>query len=246
MAKNDLRVLIKCFFRTYLLGSLYNNKGLQNLGLLYIMEPGLRLFYKDKRDKYLEARERYLSHYNSHPYLLPFLVGYFLFLESRIAQEIISPNSLNTIKETSAYTLSAIGDSFFGGSLLTGWALCEVLFLLYGQRLGAVLFFIGSFLLLQLFRFVIFWQGWTRGLLFFQYMKEINLIEWSNRIKMINAILIVWVWTKVSFLLNIYNHAIVFLIGGILIGVFSYLVHKHFISREILFSLALLSIMLFF
>jgi PTS system mannose-specific IID component len=209
------------------------------------MEPGLQMLYKDSPDKYLEARKRYLSHYNSHPYLLPFLVGYFLFLESRISQGIISPNSLNAIKETSAYTLSAIGDSFFGGSLLVGWALIEILFLLYNLKFQAVAFFFISFLLLQAFRFTIFWKGWNQGLSFFQYMREINLIEWSNRIKMVNAVLLVWIWKRISYL-YMSDHFVVFVIGGIVFALLSYLVRKFFVPREVLFIIGLLVIILFF
>jgi len=245
MGTKELKVLIKCFVRTYFIGSMYNTKGLQNLGLLYIMEPGLQMLYKDSPDKYLEARKRYLSHYNSHPYLLPFLVGYFLFLESRISQGIISPNSLNAIKETSAYTLSAIGDSFFGGSLLVGWALIEILFLLYNLKFQAVAFFFISFLLLQAFRFTIFWKGWNQGLSFFQYMREINLIEWSNRIKMVNAVLLVWIWKRISYL-YMSDHFVVFVIGGIVFALLSYLVRKFFVPREVLFIIGLLVIILFF
>ena len=245
MGTKELKVLIKCFVRTYFIGSMYNTKGLQNLGLLYIMEPGLQMLYKDSPDKYLEARKRYLSHYNSHPYLLPFLVGYFLFLESRISQGIISPNSLNAIKETSAYTLSAIGDSFFGGSLLVGWALIEILFLLYNLKFQAVAFFFISFLLLQAFRFTIFWKGWNQGLSFFQYMREINLIEWSNRIKMVNAVLLVWIWKRISYS-YMSDHFVVFVIGGIVFALLSYLVRKFFVPREVLFIIGLLVIILFF
>jgi len=245
MGTKELKVLIKCFVRTYFIGSMYNTKGLQNLGLLYIMEPGLQMLYKDSPDKYLEARKRYLSHYNSHPYLLPFLVGYFLFLESRISQGIISPNSLNAIKETSAYTLSAIGDSFFGGSLLVGWALIEILFLLYNLKFQAVAFFFISFLLLQAFRFTILWKGWNQGLSFFQYMREINLIEWSNRIKMVNAVLLVWIWKRISYL-YMSDHFVVFVIGGIVFALLSYLVRKFFVPREVLFIIGLLVIILFF
>jgi len=244
MGKKELCTLIKCFFRTYLIGSMFNTKGLQNFGLLYIMDPGLRLFYGDNLAEYKKARERYLSHYNSHPYFLPLLVGYFLFIESRISQKMISPKALEAIKETSAYTLSAIGDSFFGGSLLVTWALVEILFLLYGQKIWGLIFLIFSFLILQLFRFVIFWKGWSKGLAFFQQMKEINLIGWANRLKIINGLLLVFVWYRIS-CLSKYDHLYFFLIGGIVIFISSFLVYKNIISRELLVGIFVAGILFF-
>ncbi|WP_461833141.1 PTS system mannose/fructose/sorbose family transporter subunit IID [Desulfothermus sp.] len=244
MSKKELSTLITCFFRTYFIGSMFNTKGLQNFGLLYIMEPGLRLFYGDNLSEYKKARQRYLSHYNSHPYFLPLLVGYFLFIESRISQKMISPKALEAIKETSAYTLSAIGDSFFGGSLLVTWALAEVLFVLYGQKIWGLIFFIFSFLILQLFRFVIFWKGWSRGLAFFQQMKEINLIGWANRLKIINGVLLVFVWYRIS-CLSKYDHLHFFLIGGIVISISSFLVYKNIISRELLVVIFVAGILFF-
>ncbi|WP_459874933.1 PTS system mannose/fructose/sorbose family transporter subunit IID [Desulfothermus naphthae] len=236
MGKKELYTLLKCFFRTYFIGCMFNTKGLQNLGLLYIMDPGLRLFYGENQKEYRKARERYLSHYNSHPFFLPLLVGYFLFIESRISQKMISPKALTAIKETSAYTLSAIGDSFFGGSLLVTWAFAEVLLILYGQKFWALLFFIFAFFSLQLFRFIIFWKGWSRGLAFFQWMKNINLIGWANKLKIINGIFLVFIWYRISCLSN-YNHLTFFLIGGIVIFISSFLVYKNVISRELLIAI---------
>ncbi|WP_459893197.1 PTS system mannose/fructose/sorbose family transporter subunit IID [Desulfothermus okinawensis] len=244
MGRTHLLALLKCFFRTYFIGSMYNTKGLQNLGLLYVMDPGLKLFYGKDTKEYLKARGRYLSHYNSHPYFLPLLAGYFLFIECRISQKMISPKSLETIKETSAYTLSAIGDSFFGGSLLVTWALTEVLLVLYGQKTFALLFLLASFFTLQAFRFALFWKGWTRGLAFFQLLKEINLIEWSNRLKILNGFILVWIWYRIS-CLSSYDHFNFFLLGGIVVSISSFLIYRNQIPREILVVLFFVVMMFF-
>ncbi len=237
--KREVRILIRCFLRTYLIGAAYNTKGLQNLGLLYIMDPGLRFFYRDNTEGYLKARERYLDLYNSHPYFLPFLVGYFLFLEARVAKGLVGSDALAAVKQTSAYTLSAIGDSFFGGSLLVLWALLEALLLLYGMRFYALLLLVFFFLLLQSFRFFIFWKGWKRGLSFFQRLKEINLISWSHRIKILNSILVIFIWRRIC-MMSPYPHEAMFLIGGAGIGLIAFGVARYGISKELVVILGIL------
>ncbi len=237
--KREIRVLIKCFLRTYFIGAAYNTKGLQNLGLLYIIDPGLKFFYGEHSDGYIEARERYLELYNSHPYFLPFLVGYFLFLEARVARGLVSADALAEVKRTSAYTLSAIGDSFFGGALLGLWSLIETLLLLYGFKFYAILFFLCFFFFLQVFRFVIFWQGWKRGLSFFQQLKEINLISWSQRIKMLNAILLIFLWRRIC-MMSPFPYELLFLIGGGCIGLIVFGVARYGVSKEVVVIVGIL------
>lgn len=232
MVKEQFSVLLKCFFRTYFIGSMYNTKGLQNLGLLYVMDPGLKFFYKNSTDKLMDARKRYLSHYNSHPYLLPFLVGYFLFLESRIAKGMLPKDSLTTIKTTTAYTLSALGDSFFGGSLLVLWSFVEIILLLNNHITWALVFFLFTFILLQCFRFFLFWQGFNKGLSFFEVIKSMDLIQWSNRIKIINSILLIFIWQKIVNLAKLLPQSLSFIIGGVIVGLFSFVVYKQYVLRE--------------
>jgi len=233
LMKKEVRVLLRCFFRSYLIGAAYNTKGLQNLGLLYVMEPGLRLFYKDHPRGYMEARKRYLDLYNSHPYFLPFLVGYFLFLESRIAQGLVAPDGLKAVKQTSAYTLSAIGDSFFGGSLFVFWSLVEVLFILYGMHFLVLLWPIIFFVLLQLFRFFLFWRGWKRGLSFLQGLKALDLVSWSHWIKILNAFLLVLIWKRLC-LFSPYPHILLFFSGGICLGIMAFVGNRYDRAREFL------------
>ncbi len=234
MGKGQLLVLLKCFFRTYFIGSMYNTKGLQNLGLLYIMDPGLKYFYKGSAQGLAEARKRYLGHYNSHPYFLPFLVGYFLFLESKIAKGILPRDSLRTIKATTAYTLSALGDSFWGGSLLILWSFIEIILLINKYITLAFVFFISTFIFVQCFRFFVFWQGFNKGLSFFEVIKNMNLIQWSKRIKIINSILLIFIWQGIANLVEILPKSLVFIIGGVVIGISSFVVSQHHVLREIL------------
>jgi len=186
--------LLRCFLRTYLVGANFNPRGLQNMGLAYAMDPGLRALYENGR-MLRRARKRYLHHYNTHPWWTPLLVGCFLHLEQRLEAGGLTPQNIISIRQTVTYTLSAIGDSFFGGSLLVGWALGAVVFLMQGMYAAAVLWLAGSLILLQVFKIWLFWVGVSQGMGFLQRLKRWNLINWGRRVKIGNALLalgIVW------------------------------------------------------
>ena len=75
-------------------------------------------------------------------------------------------------------------------------------------------------------------------------MKEINLIGWANRLKIINGLLLVFVWYRIS-CLSKYDHLYFFLIGGIVISISSFLVYKNIISRELLVVILVAGILFF-
>ncbi len=187
------KTLLACFARTYLMGVAFNTRGLQNIGLAFAMDPGLRAFYQDP-EALRQARRRYLALYNTHPWWNPMLVGYFLFLESHIRNGALSPQAIERIKTTTTYTLSAIGDSFFSGSLMVFWALSETAFLLQGMLGVAIAWLIGPLILLQGFKLATFWLGWRKGLAVLQQLRRLNLMAWAERVKLVNALLIALVW----------------------------------------------------
>ena len=95
------------------------------------MQPGLEIIHTDPKEL-RKARKRYVRHYQSHPFWMPCLVGIFLNVEKAIATGSFPPTMLQKVKDTTAYALSAIGDSVFAGSLLIFWALATVCLLLSG------------------------------------------------------------------------------------------------------------------
>ena len=225
-----LETLLRCFARTYFIGANFNTKGLQNIGLSYAMDPGLKALYPDP-EELRQARERYLGIYNCHPYWAPLLVGYFLFLELKISREVISERALEKVKQTATYTLSAIGDSFFSGSFLVFWSLLLVLLLLLGLKQIAVLWFSVCFVLLQLFKIYIFWQGWTRGLTFFQRLKQMNLINWGQRLKYVNAGLLLLIWVIIS---PFSRSPLAFSVASCVLGLAVWLLWYRSVAREFL------------
>lgn len=186
----DARVLLRVFLRTYLVGSAFNTKGMQNVGLSYIMEPGLQALYRGDSPALRKARSRYLKHYNTHPFWTPLVVGIFLSMETKIAAGLLPPDLLSKLRATTVYALSALGDSFFGGSFLVMWSLIGANLAVRGH-----VFFLAAWMTLCLvglhaFKAYTFGRGYAQGLAFLQRLKSWNLIDWGTRIKYFNGLLL--------------------------------------------------------
>ncbi len=181
--------LLRCFLRTYLVGAAFNTRGMQNIGLIYAMEPGLKTIYADFRVRQL-ARKRYLRHYNTHMFWTPLLVGIFLSLEDKIARGFFPAHILDSVKNTTTYTLSAIGDSVFTGSLLVFWSLTTMAMILTGYPAAALIWSGAWFLALQCFKLGTFIIGYREGLKFILRLKRWDLINLGVRLKMLNAVLL--------------------------------------------------------
>ena len=196
--KADSRAMafVRSFLRTYLVGTAFNTRGMQNIGLMYAMQPGLRAIHGDSKEL-RAAYKRYARHYQSHPFWTPCMVGILLNVEASIDAGHFPPKMLAKVRDTTSYTLSAIGDSVFAGSLLIFWALSTICLLLIGHQalaFGLSLFFLIG---LQAFRVYTFVCGVRQGFTFLQALKKWDLINWGRRVKYANAVLLLWLWTLI-------------------------------------------------
>ncbi|WP_147819957.1 PTS system mannose/fructose/sorbose family transporter subunit IID [Salidesulfovibrio onnuriiensis] len=188
--------MIRSFFRCLLAGAAFNTRGMQNISLTFAMQPGLSAIHRDPKD-YRMALRRYVRHYQSHPFWMPCLVGIFLHMEESISQDRFPPKMLSKVKDTTTYTLSAIGDSVFAGSLLILWALSSICLYLSGHGGLSLGFGLAFFLGLQAFRVYTFVAGLRHGFRFLERLRRWDLINWGTRIKYVNALLLVWLWALV-------------------------------------------------
>lgn len=195
-SESHAMAFLRSFMRCYMAGAGFNTRGMQNIGLMYAMQPGLRAIHTDPK-ALKAAQKRYVKHYQSHPFWLPCLVGIYLNVESSIAQGRFPPKMLSKVKDTTAYTLSALGDSVFGGSLLIFWALLSICLLLAGQEKAALAFGGSMFFGLQAFRAYTFVCAVRQGFKFLEWLKRWDLINWGRRVKYVNAALLVWLWTLI-------------------------------------------------
>lgn len=183
------RALRRSFLRTYLVGAAFNTKGMQNIGLIFAMEPGLAAIYQDEHAR-RQALARYVAHYNTHPFWTPLLVGVFLSLEDKISRQLFPAQVLESVKDTTVYALSAIGDSLFGGSLLVFWSLSTACLLAAELPGLALAWGMAWFLGLHVFKAVTFVVGFREGLKFLTRLRRWKLIDWAQRLKYGNAVLL--------------------------------------------------------
>ena len=183
------RLYLGCFLRSYLVGAAYNPQGLQNIGLLHALDPALRALYRDEGGL-RAARLRHARWFNCHPFFIPMLLGVFLRMEAAIAGGQLDPAILTALKDTTGNTLSAIGDSFFNGTLLVTWALGSACLILTGHPLGAAVLTAVIFVLLQIFKLLTFIMGVRKGMAVLVLLKKLDLATWSVRIKYGNAALL--------------------------------------------------------
>lgn len=177
------------FLRTYLVGAAYNMRGLQNVGFMLAMDPGLKAAYKDE-EALRKARERYVRYYNCHPIFTPLAAGMFLHTENEIASGRMLPETLTSIKDTATNTLSAIGDSVAGGTVTPTWALCAASLIIGGRPGTALALSLCALLALQAFKLATFIIGVRYGLMALFSLRKWDLINWGDKLKMYNAILL--------------------------------------------------------
>ena len=184
------QLLWRTFWRTYFVGAVFSMRGMQNIGLVYILHPVLLHLYGDTPAALQRARHRYLGLYHTHPWWTPAVVGLFVALEERMARGLVLPASVETFRSTVMFTLSGLGDAFWSGSVVPLWALggsLLVLHGLYGMAWGWTLMVLAG---VHAFKVITFFQAYTRGLAFLQRLKQWNLINWAQRIKVANAVLV--------------------------------------------------------
>ncbi|WP_319762935.1 PTS system mannose/fructose/sorbose family transporter subunit IID [Maridesulfovibrio sp.] len=220
---------VRCFLRSYFVGAGFNTRGLQNIGFSFAMQPGLEAIYDDYAEL-VKARKRYVKHYNSHPFWAPLLVAIFLSVEMQIRDGRFPVQLLDKLKNTTSYTLSAIGDSVFSGSGLIFWALATVNMLLAGHHTQAMILGVVLFGVLQIFKGFIFWAGINRGLGFLDELKKWDLINWGERLKYANAFLVLLIWFQ---LWPRPLHGNEWYAGTAALGFFGWLVASGKVAREI-------------
>ncbi len=236
----SLKTMLICFLRSYLTGSASNTRGMQNIGLAYAIDPGLKEIYKDPL-KLQKARRRHLKLFSSHRLWNPLLVGLFLSLEKQISRGLFPPKAMPKIKSTLVFTLSAIGDSFFSGSLLITWSLFTMILVFLGLYGWAIALGIVFFMGVQTFKLIIFHKGATQGLMFINYLKKWDLINWGSRLKVVNALLVPAFWLVIWPLnWHLYN----FILVSIFCLLMAYFYRTFTWSREILF-VSLLALLFF-
>jgi PTS system mannose-specific IID component len=192
----DVRTLLRCFLRCYLVGAAYNTRGLQHVGLAFAMEPGLLVIYPDSEER-ATIWPRYLKLYNTHFFWTPLLVGLFLSLEVKIAQGVAPAEMLDNVKTTTAFTLSAIGDTFFSASLMGLWGLSAACLVAGGHYQLLIVLAGLLFLAVQVFKILTFFAGYREGFQVLRRLRRWDMVNLGRRVKVLNALLLTAFWVLI-------------------------------------------------
>ncbi len=164
-------------------------RGMQELGLIYVLAPALRHLYPDPRAR-ARAFARYAEHSNTHVFMFPGYAGLLISMESQIAAGSMPEAVITSLRQTLATTLSALGDGFFSGAVRTLWALIAICLILLGSPLAAAVWTLALLLLLTVFRFLAFFYCLRHGITSLQWLRRLDVVSWTERIKIFNAVLI--------------------------------------------------------
>lgn len=102
----DKKTLYRMVLRSCNLQGSYNYERMQSVGWLYAILPGLEKIHTEKEDLSL-AMQHHLEFFNTHPFLVTFLMGIVLSME----QKKMDINIIRTTKTTIMSTLGGIGDA---------------------------------------------------------------------------------------------------------------------------------------
>lgn len=194
------RAALKCLARTAFVNAAMTARGMQQIGLSYVLAPALRCLYTDPVTLG-QAFARYAGHSNTHVFMLPAYTGLLLSMEEQIAGGVLPASVLTSLRTTLATTLSALGDAFFSGSMRTFWALTCVCLLLEGNIWPAAIFTLILLSILQIFRVISFFFCLTHGIAALRWIRSVDVPTWVERTKICNALLIcltLWIMLDVG------------------------------------------------
>lgn len=193
-------VALNCLARTCCISAANTARSMQQPGLIFVLAPALRFLYPEHGARE-RAFARYGGHSNTHAFMIPLYAGILLSLETQIARGSLPESAVNSVRDTLATTLSALGDSFFSGTLRPLWALSSVSLLLSGHIVLTAVLTAALLLFLWLFRAITFFAGLRHGMPVLLKLRRLDLINWVDTIKMLNAALvalILWQLTPTS------------------------------------------------
>ena len=183
------RTALTCLWRTAAINSAMTARGMQQLGLIYVLAPALRHLYPEPQAR-RDAFKRYAEHSNTHVFMFPSYAGILINLESQAARGAIPVEALGAVRQTIATTLSALGDSFFSGALRTTWALVCISLCVEEMYLAAALVTGLLILFLQIFRVVGFFTCLQHGISALGWIRRMDVTGWTQRFKRCNAVLV--------------------------------------------------------
>lgn len=138
ITKKDLN---KVFWRSHLSQFSHNYERMQSLSSLYALSPILDKLYADKsEDEKINAYQRHLMFYNSHPMFNPFIYGITAAVEENTEEE--DKDSVIAIKTSLMGPLAGLGDGLLNFTWFPIAGSIGAAFAIQGNPLGPILMFL--------------------------------------------------------------------------------------------------------
>ncbi len=131
----DKRTLNKMVWRSLFLQASFNYERMQACGWLYCILPGLKKIHKNK-DDLSKSMQHNLEFFNTHPFLITFVMGIILSLEQKKADT----NTIRAVRVAAMGPLGGIGDAIFWFTLVPITAGITANMAIGGSLAGPILF----------------------------------------------------------------------------------------------------------
>ena len=157
--KKDLN---KMFWRSQFIQFSHNYERMQSLSTLFALTPILRRLYKDKsKEERVKAQRRHLEFFNSHPVLIPFILGIVAAMEEITSED--DKDSVIAVKTSLMGPLAGLGDSLLNFTWYPIAGSIGASFAVQGNPIGPILMFLMINLLYFPLKYYGIHLGYSKG-----------------------------------------------------------------------------------
>lgn len=181
----DKLTLTQVLLRSFFLQSVWNYKGLQNMGFAFAMLPALKKLYGQNKDKLRSAVSRYMEPFNTHPYMAPAISGVLINLEEAGPAQDWSDDKIDDLKRSIMSGFAALGDSFFWNTIRPLASTMGLLAVFASGWLGLIVLLIVFNLISFFARFYGLWAGYKRGIRIIYLVESYELPKLVLRLRVV-------------------------------------------------------------
>lgn len=176
--KIEKKDLNKMFWRSQMIQFSHNYERMQSLSTLFALTPVLKRLYGDRpKEERVAAQKRHLEFFNSHPVLIPFILGITTALEEETSEA--EKESVIAVKTSMMGPLAGLGDSLLNFTWFPIAGSIGASFAVQGNFLGPIL----MFLMINLLYFPLKYYGIHLG-----YQKGKDILTSANGKKILDRI----------------------------------------------------------
>ncbi len=212
-------LLLRIFFRSLYVQAAWNFEKMQNLGFIYSIMPALKRIHGKNKAALAAAVERHLEFFNTHPYLTAPIIGATVRLEQDCNSSGSNYDNVRYFKSTLMGICGGVGDSFFWGAARPFAALIGILMAIAFNNFYAPLVCFTVYNIIHFsFRFSSFFLGYYEGANVINVIKKFDLRKQTERLKIIQAVLVGFLLALIKKHFMIYNFNTLFYNSSVYLG----------------------------